>query len=157
MTIAAIKAEITIDPLTRGYAGMTDQQVVDSLLAQDRSRINPLSSAELLAWAAGGADDAQAIKSRYERIQESSTAHPSGAVRGACLAAMGLIQRDGTELDLNLPDRAALVGGLVAGGVLTVTEQAELTTLATETVSRAEELGLGVVRPGHVTLARSGA
>ena len=38
MTIATIKAEITTDPLNRGYTGMTDQQVVDSLHVQDRSQ-----------------------------------------------------------------------------------------------------------------------
>lgn len=36
--IAALKAEIDADPLTRGYAGMDDAAVAASLMAKDRAK-----------------------------------------------------------------------------------------------------------------------
>lgn len=150
-------AEITTDPLGRGYTGMTDQQIADSLNAVDRTRLNVLSSAELLAWSGAGADDASGVASRYERIETAASSHASGAVRGACKAAIRLIDRDATELDLSLPDRATMVAALVAGGVLTAAEQTELVAMATENISRATEIGIGVVYAADVTGANTNA
>ena len=38
MSYAILRSEIQSDPLTRGYAGMTDIQVADSLNTVDRTR-----------------------------------------------------------------------------------------------------------------------
>jgi len=151
----SLREEILNDPLGRGYADMTDAEIADSLNTKDRDRIVPLSSAALLAWSGGGADDDNNIASRYERIETAATEHASGAVRGACKAAIRLIDRDSTELDLSLPDRAAMVDALVAGGVLTADEKDGLYAMATQQISRAEELGLGTVYAADVTGAKA--
>ena len=151
----SLREEILNDPLGRGYSSMTDAEIADSLNEKNRTKVVPLSSAELLAWSGGGADDDNNIASRYERIEAAATSHASGAVRGACKAAIRLIERDSTVLDLTLPDRAAMVDALVAGNVLTETEKTELYTLATQQISRAEELGLGVVYAADVTGAKA--
>ena len=49
----------------------------------------------------------------------------------------------------------ALVDGLVAGAVLTAADKAALIAEATVPRSRAEELGIPRVKPGHVAEARS--
>ncbi len=41
-----VKIEIDTDPLTRGYSGMTDVQVADSLNVKDRTRIKSTMSGE---------------------------------------------------------------------------------------------------------------
>jgi len=62
-----------------------------------------------------------------------------------------MIKRDGTQLDLNLADRLAMVGALIAGGVLTVFDNTELEALAnTSKQSTADILDLGAVKLGHV-------
>lgn len=154
MNIAALTSELTNDPLARGYSGMTNQQAADSLNATNRPSATPVSSAELLAWSGNGAVDGT-VKCRYERIAEAAANHASNAVRGACIAAMGMIERDGTSLDLSKPDRVAMLAALVTGGVLTASEQAEIVSLGNANVSRAAELNLGgIVGDGHVASAR---
>ncbi len=150
----ALQDELKNDPLGRGYASMSDAEVAADLNTVYRTRIVPISSAELLAWAGGGADDASATPSRYERIEDAAANHASPAVRGVAKAALRLIERDGTQLDLNLPDRQQMVDALVSGGVITSTEKDDLYSLGTESVSRAQELGLGVVQVWQVQHVR---
>jgi hypothetical protein len=70
-------------------------------------------------------------------------------------AAYLIVTRDGTTLDLNLADRVAMLDSLVAAGVLTDADRTSLDALATVSISRAEELALGLVRAGTVQQARS--
>jgi hypothetical protein len=153
MTLQALKDELTNDPLGRGYSGMSDEAAADSLNTANRSCLEPISSAELLAWSGNGATDGSML-CRYERIQEAAAASASNTVRGACIAALGMIERDGTSLDLNKPDRMAMLDALVAGGVLTAAEKTSLLALATITCSRAVELGLSFITPSLVADAK---
>ena len=162
MNISKLVSELADDPLGIGYQDvnpsgdllMNTIDVVTSLNDPVRTKTVEVTSAELLAWAGGGAVDSSGILSRYERIETAATSHASPAIRGACKASVKLIERDGTRLDLNLPDRAAMIGGMVAGGVLTSDEQSELVTMSTQYISRGTEIGVGVVKPGHVEVAR---
>jgi len=153
MSKAKLRTELLSDPLGVGYSGMSDQECANSLNAQTRSKTVAISSAELLAWSGAGATET--IKSRYERIEDAAADHVSLAVKGACKAAIKLIERDSTMLDLSLADREAMVDALVAGSVLTADEKAELVALGTESISRAQELGIGKVLPGYVMKARA--
>ena len=48
MDYTVLKSEVDTDPLARGYAGMTDHQVADSLNTEDRSAVREtVMSAEL--------------------------------------------------------------------------------------------------------------
>ena len=53
-----------------------------------------------------------------------------------------MIERDGTDLDLNLSDRAAMLDILVSAGVLDQSDKDDLYAMATRTISRAEELNI---------------
>ncbi len=150
-----LQDELKSDPLGRGYATMTDEQVASDLNTVYRTRIVPIASTELLAWSGGGADDATGTASRYERIEDAATNHASPTVRGVAKAALRLIERDNTLLDLNLPDRQAMLDALVSGGVITTAEKDDLYAIATESVSRAAELGLGRVMVRDVAHVRS--
>lgn len=143
------------NPVTETVFTMTPDAVADSLNdATQRTRYQVVTSAELLAWSGQGANDGSSTPSRYERIEAAAANHASLSVKGVAKAAVSLINRDGTALDFNLPDRVNMVAALVAGGVITQDEANGLFALAEVPISRAAELGLGKVKPGHVIMAR---
>jgi len=148
MDYAALRLEITADPLGIGYSAMSADGVAVSVSAKTRVRPVPITSAELLAWSGQAG--------RFQRLEDAAdnTALP-GELRSVCKAARAMILRDATQLDLSLPDRAAMLGALVASGVLTDEDANSLTALGREAVSRAEELGLPPVGPHHVEYARN--
>ena len=144
--IAILKSEIDSDPLGRGYSGMDDTAVAVDVNTAYRTKKEPISSAELLAWSASDA-----------RLQNIKTAAENGAtddLKSLAQAAYLIVTRDGTTLDLNLADRVAMLDSLVAAGVLTAADRTSLDALATVSISRAEELAIGRVRAGDVIQAR---
>lgn len=132
--IDTLKAEITIDPLVRGYAGMTDQQVADSLNTVNRTRERPTLTAAVLYNAMDSAElnalDA-AKQARVDRI----------------LSLGG---------DINLTDGAKARAELLAvfSGAGGTNTRPAIGAAVTEDISRATEIGLGHVWPGHVQTAR---
>jgi len=146
MNYAVLSEELSTDPLGRNYATMTDEEVAASLAAEDRTRLRPIQSSELLAWAADG--------NRLARLETAAADAGLGAVQSVAKAAILMIRRDGTTLDLSLNDRANMLAALVAADVLTQADSDSLVAIGTETLSRAEELGLGTVRIGSVHQAR---
>jgi len=145
--IAIIKSEIDSDPLGRGYSGMDDTAVAVDLNTAYRTKKEPISSAELLAWSASDA--------RLQNIKNAAENGATDDLKSLAQAAYLIVTRDGTTLDLNLADRVAMLDSLVAAGVLTDADRTSLDALATVSISRAEELALGLVRAGTVQQARS--
>ena len=146
MRIQTIKTELETDPLGLGYSGMDDSAAAVSLNQKTRSKLEPIGSAELLAWSAGGA-----------RLQGIKTAAESGAddtIKSVAQAAYLMITRDDTTLDLNLADRVALLDALVSYSVLTAEDKTSLESLATVAISRGEEIGVGLVRAGDIIQAK---
>ena len=144
--IALLKSEIENDPLGRNYSAMSDEQVALSLNSKDRSKTVHISSAELLAWSAGDG--------RLASIKSAIDGGVDNTAKSLAEAAYMMISRDGTYLDLSLPDRAAMLDGLVAYGILSADDKADLVSKSTVSCSRAEELSLGRVRTGDVIHAR---
>jgi len=125
------------------YNGMTDEEKAAELNVKDKALISPISSTELLAWAGGN--------QRLLRLEDGAVNHVDDDIKNVCKVALEMIKRDGTQLDLNLADRLAMVGALIAGGVLTVFDNTELEALAnTSKQSTADILDLGAVKLGHV-------
>jgi len=126
-----LKAEIVADPLGRGYTGMTDAKVVDSLNVIDRTRDRTVVPAhEVFEALDFGELKALTVDSRQ-------------IVLG--LLAMG-------DMNLKGPNLRAAFGTIFGAGPTT---RANLVALQTEPVSRAEELEIGFVRPGDVARARA--
>ena len=147
MDIAALASELSGDPLTRGYSGMSDAAAAASLNDTiDRTRYSPVTSAKLLAWSASSG--------RIVAIKTASESHADDAVKSISLVCYTMVSRDGTEFDADNSDHIAMIDGLIAGGVLQAADKTSLLSLATENISRATELGLGLVKPGHVGMAR---
>ena len=144
--IAILKSEIDGDPLGRGYSGMDDAAVAVDINTDYRTKKEPISSAELLAWSASD--------SRLQNIKNAAENGATDDLKSLAQAAYLIVTRDGTTLDLNLADRVAMLDSLVAAGVLTADDRTSLDALATVSISRAEELAIGKVRAGDVIQAR---
>lgn len=144
--IAILKSEIDSDPLGRGYSGMDDTAVAVDINTAYRTKKEPISSAELLAWSASDA--------RLQNIKNAAENGATDDLKSLAQAAYLIVTRDGTTLDLNLADRVAMLDSLVAAGVLTAADRTSLDALATVSISRADELSIGRVRAGDVIQAR---
>ena len=149
--LATLHDELLIGhPVTGAYSADA-ATAAEQINAVNRTRTVPISSGELLAWSAGaGAGD----RPRIIKIEQGTTAADE-QVAAICKVAEGTIKRDGTELDLLKLDRVAMVAALVAAGVLSQADSDSLYALATQQISRADEIGLSNVRAGTVEQARA--
>ncbi len=128
-----LHAELTVDPLGRGYAAMSNQAAADSLNVVNRSVPHTsITGGELLACT----------------IVAEVTALTAPA-RDMFLALIQMI-----SLDITSANVRAILGGLFGADTTTRTN---LVALATSTIplSRATELSLPFVGAHHVAYARS--
>lgn len=147
MIYETLAPELRDDPQSMGYAGKTDEQRLALLTGKTRSRPRRVGSLELLLW--GGANG------RLAKIRRASgDANLPDSLRAAAIAADTIAARPDAGFDGSDDRHLALVAGLVAGGILTAEDQADLLELATEPCSRAEELGLDGLGVGHLASAR---
>ena len=149
--LQALKAELDAGhPVTGAYSA-NSEAAAEEINALNRTRINAIGSAELLAWS-GQASSGD--RPRIIKIEEGK-ANADEQCAALCITAEQMIMRDNTSLDLNLPDRVAMLNALVAYGVLSAADKASIDALAEESISRADELSLGSVRAGTIEQARS--
>ena len=130
MDYRKLKAEIETDPLSEGYASMTDEQICASLNAETRSaHVAILTPTEIInaivysEWTAKTAAQQQVIWN---------------------LLGMGQINPWGIE--------ASIFTTVFGAGSATI---AALAALRVKKISRAEELGIGRVEVGHLIDARA--
>ena len=128
-----LRDEILDDPLGIGYESMTDGELEASLNAKTRSRIVSrfITARTILAECADGAT----ILDKLE-----AAASVSSPVKWA----MRFLTQEG-GLDVGHPNTLAMIGQLVAGGVLTQAEGDSLKVLPVQVCSRAEELGVSAI------------
>ena len=145
MDIAKLKTELVTDPVSMGYAALSDADAAVAINLADRDYTVPLNSRTSLSWAM-----------RTGRLWDIETATTTGtpAIQAIALGVKHLLGRSDTEIDMGNPDHVAMIDGLVAGGVLDASNKAELVTMSTSQRSRADEIELGRVRVGHVQEAR---
>jgi hypothetical protein len=145
MDIDKLKTELVTDPESMGYAALSDADAAGAINLANRDYTIPLNSRTSLSWAM-----------RTGRLADIETATTAGtpAIQSIALGVKHLLGRSDTEIDMSDSDHVAMIDGLVAGGVLDAANKAELVTMATSQRSRADELGLGQVRVGHVQEAR---
>jgi len=145
---ATLTDELRDDPLSLGYASMTDAEAAESLGAPGRQVVVPTRCTWRDLMAALGLQQAADVKTRLEAAAETD--------EGLALALHALGHYgEGGGLDFGHPQTRDTIDALAADNVLTSDEAAAVKALAERTVSRAEELGLARVRPGHVQKARA--
>lgn len=139
--------EITADPLNRGYDAMNDSALWASLFTKDRPKLRILNSRQLLEWSAENG--------RYMKLENAAANVALGdELRSVVKAAIKLLDRPDTELDLSLATHASMMGALVLSGVFSSDDQASLEELATVAISRAEEIGCSDLTHEMLTYTR---
>ena len=131
--LQALKTELTTDPLGRGYAGMTNTQVVTSLRAANRT-VERRSVSGSQIYNAIVPSEFNALLAPQQQL-----------VRDVFGLGEAIDVRTGTNV------RAVMLAAFGAG----TTTRANLIALVQETISRAAEIGLGDVREGDVARARA--
>lgn len=142
MAFESLKAELATDPLGRGYQNMTVDQVVASLNTADRVVQRPIPNRLLLRWAA-----------QTDGINLLKTAAASGnkdkrRISDAALAMISSFHV--TEFDVSDPELIQLLAATVVLGILSQADVDALKARGQVKISRAEELGLGIVTRGQV-------
>lgn len=126
MNYAVLKAEITDDPLGRGYVGMADQQIAESLNTVNRDQNKARMSGSEILNSVASADWVTRTDDQKQVIWD--------------IVHLGTVNPFGVEATLMIE---AFTGS--TGATITALQSARKTL-----VSRAAELGLGKVRTGHV-------
>lgn len=130
MDIGILKTELTTDPLSRGYSGMTDLAAATDLNAAYRSRNRTSMTASEVVNAVNVAE--------YTALDAANKQLLWNIVH------MGELNPFGVE--------ATLITAIFGGGSNTI---AALAVARVEAISRAVELGLPAIREGDVAKARS--
>ena len=127
--IDIIKDEIDNDPLTRGYAGMTDEEVADDMNTEYRSR-NLTSMTSTQVFNAVNVAEFQALADGQQNTVMQ-------------IMGFGEINPFGREADVFI--------AIFGAGSDTI---AALAAARVVPISRGDELEVGVVKAGHVQEAR---
>jgi len=136
--LAALRAELDADPLTRGYAGMTDAQAADSLNTEDRS-LGTVTTQDL-----------------FQAVDWDEWAANYATMDAAKLAYWGhLLTQDSIDVSATQVQRALINNtvGIFTNAAFPLT-RAAIVALP-RAISRAVELNLGRVLVGTVTEARA--
>jgi len=139
-----LKAELA-DP---AYAGMDDAAAADALNTVDRTVLDHTRRSFRDLLRVEGMAVAGAIAGKLK-------AAASGDVGVALAVSACEDYGDNGGLDFAHPNTIAGIDALVSGGVLAAADGDKLKALGVMTVSRADELGLGRIYPGHVQTARA--
>tara|TARA_R100000951_G_scaffold108630_2_gene104956 strand:+ start:404 stop:865 length:462 start_codon:yes stop_codon:yes gene_type:complete len=137
-------------PVTGPYS-LNAQTAADQINTLNIAIIRAIRSTELLAWS-GQASIGD--RPRIIKIEEGK-ANPDEQCVALCITAEEMIKRDNTELDLNIPDRVAMLNALVQYDVLSQADKQSLEAIAQEYISRAVQLEIGIVRAGTIEQARN--
>ncbi len=146
--MSALSDEITLDPLARGYAGMTDSAAADSL--NERNRPGPIESLLARRYLL--------LVGKWAPIADDASNHLVADNRRACRVLVDTLDAFET---IDMAD--ALVAGavnaaldaLVTLGYLTAGDKAALLALGDNLRTRAEEIGAGSVTAGAVGWVRN--
>ena len=150
MNYNLLTKELVEDPLGVGYKNMNAYEIRDSLNAKTRVFYNPLTSNDLLKWSG--------VNGRYIKVKKAAEdTNLSDEVRSAAIAAMVMVDRDNTVFDFNDHTSQQIVNTLVNQGVVSQEDKDDLISLLSETQTRAQELGLPVLRKKDIEKAQNGS
>ena len=146
--MSILSDELSVDPLTRGYAGMTDEEAAIDLNTVYQTRLRPLTMIEVREWAGLGARG-------FKIFSAISDGALTDQQRNVAYVADKLLGTDSGSLDPGNDLHVAMVQELVDASIIDVGDRNALVAKATDNVSRGIKLGVGVVRVGHVQIARA--
>ena len=150
MNYDALKEELAKEE----YKDLSDQAAADALNKPTITTTRNIPTVEIATWAAE--NGVMAGLWAAERMPETPA-----ALYGAIKTLLTVLERldewrilgDSGHLT---PAASQMTGALIQAGIMTQEQANELAAMSTTTISRAEQLGLGVVLPGHVQMIREG-
>ena len=177
--IDIIITEITVDPLLRVYSGMTNLQVADDMNLINRP--DDVDIADVLkflmldnTYKEDDGNDTQ-DRSIWQRMKEvaaiaipgtGAVANPWGAVALGTITEIRLIKtqqlvdyftltaQGSLTFDISNSNFQVYLAGSQTAGCMSSAQKDALLALADNRQSRGQELGIGIVREGHVQEAR---
>lgn len=147
MDLLVLANELSTDPLGRGYSDLSPADTAADLNEERRSLVDTIPAENLLLWSAAGGRLQKLLSAAELATNSVALRSAARALYTAVTAFQGVDPSDSRW--------ATLVNFLVDNGPLSAADRTALVTEATETVSRATELGLPEVKPGHVIKARA--
>lgn len=137
MNYALLRTELLTNPagLTGGYTGLTDQAAADLLNSLTTGRTRPRTAVPI-----------QEVFNVVDNAAWPSTAALQDKWTG--VLSMPVVDASNTNT-------RGILGAIFPAAGATLNTNTRLLALATETISRATELGFGVVAAGDVNLARA--
>jgi len=136
MNYSGLRAELTTDPLAIGYAPLSDQAAADKLNAANTGRTRQRTAVPV-----------QEVFSAVDNAAWPSTAALQDKWRG--ILSMPAV-------DASNANTRGILGSIFPNSGGTAATNTRLLALATETISRATELGLEAVAAVDVARARAG-
>jgi len=154
--INLLRTEITTDPLVRGYSGLTDIQVADSLNARNRPFNKSISAQTLHSWFV--------FNGKWPAIETTAlgTVGTGGLTANQKLAAQSFMEICHHFADLDMRDPLYSSGILfildqfVERTIITAAQRTTIISLGSGMISRAEEMSIGAVDHLAVSEARRG-
>ena len=146
MQYSTLKAEIQNDPQQVGYAEMDENAIMTSLNANTVAKrvLVPLWKIKK-----------HAIENGYWVALRAAAADTESPLNTVATLTVDYISDERFDnLDMDLTSTQTLLGGLVAGGILTQAQADELDAMGDTFESRATELGLPTVNLGHLEIVR---
>lgn len=137
MNFPVLRTELLTDPLVRNYSSMTDQQAANDLNSKSTGRTRNRTRVE--------------VTEVFNAIDDG--AWPSTAILQNKLG--GILNMP--FVDASNTNTRGIFGAIFPNSGATAATRGRLLDLATEPISRATELGLGVVTAGDVKEAREKA
>jgi len=148
--MSILSDELTNDPLTRGYAGMTDEEATTDLNTEYRDVNYPILI-DAVNYAIRENGKWTAFREKAE-LQTVSGTYDNQSMREFMDMFTGFTSLP--EIDMQGVYMDGLIDDMVTEGSMGAGVAAALKAFGVQTVSRGVELGLGTVRVGEVGVAR---
>lgn len=154
MDYVVLAAELTNDPLGRGYASMSDSEIADSLNARDRPGRVPVPARDIRKYVL-----MNGLWPAIAMLAQSTEASPQA--RGAAITLMQTLAPNSFDI-VSLDEPAVfdavsnMADAMIAAGAITEEHRNAVLAMGNGLTSRARELGLGVVSHADVAFALRG-
>ena len=149
--MSILSDELTNDPLTRGYAGMTDEEATTDLNTEYRDVNYPILI-DAVNYAIRENGKWTAFREKAE-LQTVSGTYDNQSMREFMDMFTGFTSLP--EVDMQGVYMDGLIDDMVTEGSMGAGVAAALKAFGVQTVSRGVELGLGRIRVGDVEYART--
>lgn len=146
MKFNILKTEINEDPLVRGYSGMSNQEIANSLNEENIPVQGSVPISKLIK--------ASAKNDLIYKLKQGAESGDKDK-RRLCDAALTIFTSPHISvLDVTDPEVDGMLAALVFLSIVTQEEVNEIKSYGVVNVSRASQLGLGKIKLGYVQKAR---